>query len=396
MLKQLEIDNFKAFNNFSIELTPFTAIIGDNAACKTSILQAISFLKYSCLSHTDNFLISRGLTVTDIASKFSKRRTMTFGVKFQFDDQIVDWKVVFLLDKTQNTITLNSETVHICDKIFLHYDKDGTSYRVTSNGEKNSVMDAQFDHSIIKLIDIEKDFEVYPILVRIKQFFMNTEDLDLLSPAAMRKSSQGESFEVGLSGEKLSSFVITLPQDKRDSLANDINSFVGSFRKVNSKTKQYGWVHLETTEQYNNHTIEVPSVNISDGTLRNIAFCALKYVNHEHGVILLDEIEDGINNNNLQKLIALLKGIQKLHKIQIIATTHSTVLLDDWCEDHSNPEESSIQVLLRDGNGMPTAHSFFNNDEIKELLNYQYPGEIVLNSSNVEFDNYFRRKNKSK
>lgn len=395
MLEKLEIDNFKAFNDFSITLKNFTAIIGDNASCKTSILQVISFLKYSCLSHTDNFLSKRGLTVSDLASKFSKKRNMTLTATFNFENTIVNWKIVFTLDKAQNSIILNNETVSSNNSILLHYDRDGNSYRIAVDGSKNPIMNASFDHSIIKLIDITKDITNYPTLVRIKRFFSNTEDLDLLSPSAMRKSSQGESFEVGLSGEKLSSFIKTLSADQREALAQDVNNFTRSFSQVNPKTKQYGWVHLETVEKYKDYTIEITSSNISDGILRIIAFCALKYVNHDNGVILLDEIEDGLNNKNLKKLILLLRTIQQQQNIQIIATTHSTVLLDDWCDDPDNPGDASIQVMLRDERtGVPKAYDFFTNPFVKEYLNYQFPGEIVLNTSNEEFNQFFQEEAK--
>ena len=43
MFKKLEIDNFKSLVNFSMEFTPMTVIIGNNATGKSSILQAIDF-----------------------------------------------------------------------------------------------------------------------------------------------------------------------------------------------------------------------------------------------------------------------------------------------------------------------------------------------------------------
>ena len=94
-------------------------------------------------------------------------------------------------------------------------------------------------------------------------------------------------------------------------------------------------------------------------------------------------------------MILLLRTIQQQQNIQIIATTHSTVLLDDWCDDPDNPGDASIQVMLRDERtGVPKAYDFFTNPFVKEYLNYQFPGEIVLNTSNEEFNQFFQEEAK--
>ncbi len=41
MFRKLKVDNFKSLVNFSIEFSPMTVIIGNNATGKSSVLQQL-------------------------------------------------------------------------------------------------------------------------------------------------------------------------------------------------------------------------------------------------------------------------------------------------------------------------------------------------------------------
>lgn len=384
MFKSIKIDNFKALNDFSAKISPFTVFIGNNAAGKTTVLQAISFLKYCCASHIEKFMDERGLTVSDLASKFSTKRTMSFTTTLELDAQEITWTISFALDKARNQILLNSEKVVTEQGVVLQYDGNRMFRINEATGNQDPIMEGNYDHSIIKLIDCKKDAARYRTLVKIQQFFENVEDLALLSPAAMRKSSQGEASLIGLNGEKLSSFIKCLAPEKKQKLVKEVQSFMKPFVSLEAKTKQYGWAHLETKEAYDGKQIDVSASNISDGTLRIIAFCALLYSKSHGGAILLDEIEDGINNEHLETLVKLLRKVNQEKGIQVIATTHNTVLLDYWCDAQENAD--SITYIGRREDGHVTACSLLGNPQIQERLKYMYPGEVVLNMSNAELE----------
>jgi AAA15 family ATPase/GTPase len=44
MLTRIEIDGFKSFENFSLDLSPFVVILGPNASGKSNLFDAIQFL----------------------------------------------------------------------------------------------------------------------------------------------------------------------------------------------------------------------------------------------------------------------------------------------------------------------------------------------------------------
>lgn len=255
MIKSIAIDNFKALNGIKLKFTPFTMLIGDNSVGKTTVLQAVSFLKYCCTSTFEKFLDERRLTVSDVCSKFGNKRTVVFSTVLELKGTHIQWDIAIVRGKDR--FSLSSEKVVVDGKVVLSYNGSGGSYRLNSKtGEQDSVMEGSFSNSIIQFTDVEKQAETYPELTSIKEFFENMETLDLLSPYNMKGSSQGESDVLGLSGERLSSFIKRLPQADRDALLQDIKKFAPSFSSITPMTKQYGWVHLEAKETYCGKTID--------------------------------------------------------------------------------------------------------------------------------------------
>ena len=51
MITRIEIDGFKTFDNFRLDLRPFTAVVGPNASGKSNLFDAIKFI--SRLAQTD-------------------------------------------------------------------------------------------------------------------------------------------------------------------------------------------------------------------------------------------------------------------------------------------------------------------------------------------------------
>lgn len=59
MLTQIEIDGFKTFENFRLDLRPFTAIVGPNASGKSNLFDAMQLL--SALADHDIHSAMQGL-----------------------------------------------------------------------------------------------------------------------------------------------------------------------------------------------------------------------------------------------------------------------------------------------------------------------------------------------
>src|SRR5271168_644407 len=92
MLTRIEIDGFKTFEGFSLDLQPFTAIVGPNASGKSNLFDALRFL--SLLAKVDVRTAMqdlRGLPeeLFRQTARKSKGR-MTFAVEVLLERQGVD------------------------------------------------------------------------------------------------------------------------------------------------------------------------------------------------------------------------------------------------------------------------------------------------------------------
>lgn len=396
MIQSIKIKNFKALSGLEVTFTPFTILIGDNSVGKTSVLQAIAFLKSSCTSTFDKFLDERSLSIDDLYSKFvsSNTTTLSFSTILFLQGKKLQWDITVYRDK--GSLKLRSEEVSVKGRTILSYSnqKGAKSYRFNAEANtKEPIMTGTYSNSIIQITDSSKQAESYPELSTIKDFFTNLESLDMLSPQSMRGGSRGESSVLGLNGEKIGAFIKRLPALAQQSLNQDIQQFNSAFTSLAPKVKDKDLILLDAKEAYNGKTINVSSSNISDGFLRIIAFCAIRFLDNPGGAILLDEIEDGINNEHLALLVQILRRIQKENKVQIIATTHNTLLLDYWVDkctvdldnDPSNMDATeSILLLYRSKSGTAVAKNIFDSASIREKLSYMYPGEIIQNMSNHE------------
>lgn len=374
-IKSIEIDNFKAFNDFSMDFSPVTILVGNNSSGKSSVLQALVFLKYCCERTTGEYLRERGGTAEDIATRgLAKiKKIMRFCVVFQGMQDTLEWEITFFIDKTNNKIRLRSEGV-TCGKEFLLLYTSPGGFRIRHDGKEDNLTSGEYSCSQISFLN-EKNADSR--LLAIKHFFRETEPLDLLTPRDMRKSVRSKGRTLGMSGEKLPALIQQLNIDEKKILKGELKSILPYLQDIKSVSKRAGWTHLELEEKFENRMINVSSIGVSDGTLRLLALFSLRFLKKTGGITLLDEIEDGISPQNIELFLVHIRAYAKEQNQQILLTTHSTVLLD-----YAEPAE--IRYMFRNKNGDIVCRRFDDLHDVKEKMSYLYPGEILLNYSDEE------------
>lgn len=388
MIKNVYIDNFKAFNDFSIDLKPLTVLIGGNGSGKSTVLQVIDLLCNIVKMDIDSYIRSRGWEPSDLKSQLSSssKRQITLKTTFELDircrgRQQLIWEVIFNSNKTENKLFFIGEKVYsVNDKTTLLRYYARKIERFNKQEQKNEVLsNIDLTASFMKNIDIEKDKDKYPELCEIKRFLLQSDSFELLSTEKIRnRSSRGKTNDIGLGGEKLASFIHGLNADQKLELKNRLKKYIPFIENVDTVAKgKPGWLEMSIYENFNSNLTRVKSIYQSDGILRMIAIASIAEINKGFGVVLLDEIEDGINPYLASSLVNDLKEICNNDNRQIIVTTHSTVILDYF-------EPDSIVFIWRDENGKTYSKPLFLNDEMKEKLEYMYPGEIWLNMSEQE------------
>lgn len=386
MIKALEVDNFKSLVNFLIDFHENNIIVGNNATGKSSVLQAIDFLCNSVREDFGIILERRGWKIDNIKSKLTSpqnsriRFKMSLALEVEGQAKNFIWKMILNVNKGKNVILLHSESVIVEGEtvLFYGYGKEGflkykDEHQVSTPLPKAMVLSS----SVMKTV--KESEEISEELKALIQFLEKSNSFELLSPDQMRLSSRGNTETIGMSGKDLPSFIKTMNDGQKTSFMKKIREILGDrIQEVNAETKgKPGWTQINIKEKFGNHCMTVTSKEMSDGMLRLLAFIAISEIQSSEAVMLLDEVENGINADYAESLIKIMLRMYSEKRHQLIMTTHSTVFLDYI-------DAKDIIFLYRDNEGRTKAVHLLEDDYFKEKLEYMWPGEIFLNMSQNE------------
>ncbi|SPF35235.1 conserved hypothetical protein [Candidatus Desulfosporosinus infrequens] len=389
LIQSLYIDNFKALNDFTIKMQQITVLIGTNGSGKTSILQALDLIINFAQMDIDAYLEKRNWKPYDLKSKTSSKNHVTFTILFDIDididgcEKLIEWTFVLNPVKGKGKIFVISEEIvnKANPKIkLLSVDSQGISRFNFVEDKIESFPPLNMTSSFLKNIDIQKDKAKFPELVAIIEFLTASDSFELLSTEKMRRSSRGDADTIGMGGEKLAAFIHGLKPEQRRKVSERLQNYVPFISDVETEVKgRPGWLEIKLSESFPSEKlpISISSTHVSDGTLRMLAISALQEAGKTAGMDLLDEIENGINPHLAEKMVNDLIEGTKNKRRQIILTTHSTVILDYFPPD-------SIIFLWRDKQGVVHNQALFSIPNIRERLEYMYPGEIWLNMDENE------------
>ena len=380
-IKSLSMDNFKSMNQFIMNLGQYVIIAGNNGSGKTTILHALDFLHYACIYDTDKYLTDRGFNTDDIISKTrndKQNKTIHSDVVFEDGEDEIVWTIEFTIKKEE--VTLKYEKITLNG--FLEFESDAKIATLNNHvSKKNEFLPPlKLQSSYIRILD---DDTAYPTISRIKCFFSQSEFLDLLSPIDMRKPNRVKTDSIGQRGSELSGYIKNMTRENKDKLVSDIRNYFPFLSGVEVLSHGPAWFRIAEDEEFDDKKVTISASQISDGVLRLIAMFSLKYLpkidSTMGGLLVLDEIEDGINTENLEGLYNMFKDLSK-NGFQVIITTHSTVLLD-----YAEPDE--IWYAIRRKNGYLESESITHIKHLMEKLTEYYPGEAILDTNDHEIKN---------
>ncbi|MCP5047151.1 MAG: AAA family ATPase [bacterium] len=394
MITSVYIDNFKALNQFSIHLNPLTVLIGSNGSGKSTILQAIDMMCSLAKVDIRNYIDERKWAMSDLKSYLNSKQHITFRATFLLEVsrkiENIQWEIVLHPEKERETIQLVEESIFSItrNKTLLKMDSNGFERYNEEKKETEHFPALGLSLSLLSSIDVDKDHKTFPALTALKSFAQGLDSFDLLSTERIRSGYRGKTDSIGKRGEKLAGFLHSLEGEQKERLNRRLKKYVPFINGIDTIVKkESGHIEMNIAESFRGQS---PSANInaihsSDGILRLIAISALAEIEKEKGVILLDEIEDGINPYLAADLVNDLKEIPGKSQRQVIVTTHSSVLLDFFPAD-------SVVFLWRDSDGTVNGSNLFGNEEMKASLEYMHPGEVWINMKEGEIIQKIREK----
>ena len=367
MISGITVKNFKALADFSMPMEMFTCLIGLNGAGKTTVLQVLDFIGHLACGITD----FRGWEKSELITNGNNSRTITFQIDFNFNGKgKYRWSGKYNIDKQRFTeesiVAVNSDPPYY--NTLLQVKENRLSYGGLSLVGPKDISDYDYKGSVLSAFKFEDS-----VILAVKKELQSLKSMELLSPNSLRRSSlPGDS--LGIGGEGLSGYLCNLKNEDEGSLQDVLRIFYPQTNRYEIKRKKFGWKDLLLRE--NAFKSPISAAHINDGYLRVLAILSQRY--SKANFLLFDEIENGINQELIDKL---LNQLLDFNGKQVLVTTHSALVLN-YLADKTAKE--SVVFLYKDAVGNTRAVKFFEIPKIAKKMEFMAPGQIMSQTNLIE------------
>lgn len=365
MIRAIGVRGFKSLAIFKLEaLEKLTCLVGLNGAGKSSVIQLFDFSSHLMNGTVDRWLDKRSWSTNDLSSKFLHSPNILILIRIELDGgRIFDWTTSFS-KKTRSCfherITDRSQGKHI-------FELAKGTYRI-NDGEPQSV-DFKYIGSVFSAL---KEELLPADVVKVKNTISNIRSLELLSPHLMRYPLRDATSDIGAGGEKLAPFLYNLKGEQKEHLVHLLRSFYPNVVDFRVQQQRAGWKKLIIIEEYDHKRFETEAKHINDGLLRILAMIA--QISSKSSLLLLDEVENGVNPEVIERLVGALQQTQQ----QILITTHSPMILNYLDDDFA---VKSVQFIYRDRQGGTRSRPLFSIPRMKDKLALMGPGEAFVDTN---------------
>jgi predicted ATPase len=374
MITRIEIDGYKSFEKFALDLEPFTVIAGINGVGKSNLFDALKLLSNLVDDKTlsEAFETPRGsrLELFTIKGNESEEHYIHYAIEVFLSGFVVDdfgggfnlnynriryeisikytsqngFKVIretlktikplgdFFLNKNSK---LGSEESFLSDTISL-IETDGsiaTIFGDVKNTAKRSIdmrLSVKTALSSVNTVEFAHALAVKKLIHNIHFLHLDPHKLRLPTniDAPARLSSSGEGLAVAIANRtlKIPNFL--------EILSNDIAGLISNIDFINieyDNKRQEVSLSIKHTDGS-----VIPGHMLSDGTLRILAMLVISYDPLFNGVILIEEPENGVHPGILPDIVHILEGMCNIDPLQndgrirqVILSTHSSLLLKE-------------------------------------------------------------------
>jgi predicted ATPase len=333
MIDEIWFHNFKALRDVRVKLEPFTVFVGPNGSGKTSILEGTALLAQSLalngftnVADRPDFasLRSRGAeneVILGCNVKPRPLRILAVEVK-QAPSHVVPWSI-----QVQIEINPPSEDWRAIHQVEMHLRPTFSATFLQLNASR--------------LAEESYANEVQPQLSSDGQGLAS-----VLAYLSMNRPEEFQALQAGLHS--------VIPSVKRLRLDR---------AKVNGHIGEKLLVDMENGATVSGHMA-------SAGTLLVVGVLAAVYLSQSPSVLLLDDLDHGLHPKAQKDLIlALRKLLAQRSDLQILATSHSPYLVDNFA-----PEEIRLTTLRDDGT--VACASMMDHPNFSKWKDAMSPGEF--------------------
>ena len=404
MIKTFIFENFKSFEKAELNLESVTSLIGTNSSGKSNAIEGIHILA-EMSTGLDLGVILDGTRnsegrVRGGSKACSRFKTASFKLGCLIDldekhDLLYEIKI-----GTSKRITINEEslykvengkTTHQGEKIFKTKERDEESgdikveYRNGKRGTNPDIVCIRTASVLSQLpgklpeqteTDIENMKYIKLVLENLKNIFI----LDPV-PSEMRDYVRTADIELKTNCENISPVLYHMCEDeeKKKQLMDVICKLPeNEILDIEFVETKLGDVIFCLKEKYLSSSELVDAKKLSDGTLRCIAIIAAVLTMPRNGILVVEEIDNGIHPGRVQELINSLQRLSTQRGIDVLLTTHNDSLLNEYDKE----QLLGVSVVYRDKTkGTSRFIPFVDIKNYQDILITGGIGKAMLNDS---------------
>lgn len=344
MLSKLRVQHYKSLFDTEVSLEPLTVFIGPNGSGKSNICEALAVLS--------NFL-QRIIATTDylevipfFVESLKAVNKNQQGIESKFWHGKPDY-LLFEVSTISTTGSIPSEETKSISNLSVYLDYPQRRFDIRNLENTHSVIN-QFTPAIREFLLFNK-YSESPLFnalkkVSIYDFAPVALSSNISSTDSMERTGQGIAYAlVDILHANRTSF---------DELEERLTRLVPNIQRISLPRGENQTFLLELIDKYSEH--HIPASDISDGTLRILAFLTALYQENTPSIICFEELENGVHPWLLHKMMELLKIVSTEgitgKPVQVLITTHSPVLLN-YVEPHQ------VRAVELDNEGKTQVHT---------------------------------------
>jgi len=370
MITRIKVKNFKSLADFEIAgLSRFTCLIGLNGSGKTTLLQFLDFVRALLQGRIKEWFDQYRWDTADIITFGSPKRSIEFEIDVMDSGDTQTWFARFNIQEmrcTQESLVMKHQDGTTVDVAFYAENKlklYGNDYPLPPNFKQQG--------SIFSIL--------HPLPAAPAEIFAS-KTFGVLDPSSIAQSTQTKAgiknIEVKSDGYGLVGFISQLPENLQNDLFEKLQEFYPAVKHHKIRKQHFGWKNLLLNELENAY---FDASHLSYGTLRLLVILSQYY--SANACLIFDEIENGINQELIEKLLTLL---QNFNGKQVLVTTHSALVLN-YLSDKA--AKDSVVFLYKDSSGYTHAVKFFEIPQIAKQMEFMAPGQIMSQTKLIDFSN---------
>lgn len=379
-LTTLRLKNFKAIQDSGeVVFTPLTVFIGNNGSGKSSLIEGLETLQQitddgldKAMRRWHGFEYVRNITTnSNEHSSFDLEMPSKQNMSFQIAGSAVTG---LNESKSHHTFTALTEVEYNTSTKEISFlseslteNRDGKEPRIVTRTKYNTIKDligesrAFGDH-------ISPNESILSAETSIHFWQFNRLNPDLMGEPVQRNRVPGER-RLETDGSNIADFILDMSIE-HPGILNEIIELMQAVLPYATEVQlvTVSDVGLRVYMQLVENGQKIPGWLFSTGTLRVLALLALLRHPNPPPLIVIEEIENGLDPRTIHMLVEELRYATENGLTQIIITTHSPYLLDLLLLDHI--------ILVERENGHPVFRRPSNNAELQSWSAKFAPGKL--------------------